>query len=107
MEHILNIAFNFDDERVRKSVEDQACNLIVNKMCKDMKSALEAKVRGWGFNSSEVSEGILMFVDKYVGNVIDENKDVIIERASTILADRLLRTKAAKAAVAKVLEDTQ
>ena len=99
MEHILNIAFDFDDNRVRNVIEKQACEQVINKLSKDIENALVAEASGYYYNRSKVGDGIAAIAKSRVDRIIDDNKDIIIHVAAKQLAGRLMRTKAAKNAV--------
>ena len=99
MEHILNIAFDFDDNRVRNVIEKQACEQVINKLAKDIENALAAEASGYYYNRSKVGDSIAAIAKSRVDRIIDDNKDIIIQEAAKQLADRLMRTKAAKNAV--------
>ena len=99
MEHILNIAFDFDDNRVRNVIEKQACEQAINKLSKDIEDALVAEASGYYYNRSKVGDGIAAIAKSRVDRIIDDNKDIIIQEAAKQLAGRLMRTKAAKNAV--------
>lgn len=99
MEHILNIAFDFYDNRVRNVIEKQACEQVINKLSNDIENALAAEASGYYYNRSKVGDGIAAIAKSRVDRIIDDNKDIIIQEAAKQIAGRLMRTKAAKNAV--------
>ena len=105
MEHILNIAFDFDDNRVRNVIEKQACEQVINKLSKDIEKALAAEASGYYYKRSKVGDGIAAIAKSRVDRIIDDNKDIIIQEAAKQLADRLMRTKAAKNAVEAAVKE--
>lgn len=105
MEHILNIAFDFDDNRVRDVIERQACEQVISKLSKDIENALEAEATGRYYNCGQAGDGIAAIAKARVDRIIDDNKDIIIQEAAKQLADRLMRTKAAKNAVEAAVKE--
>ncbi len=105
MEHILNIAFDFDDNRVRNVIERQACEQVISKLSKDIENALAAEATGRYYNRDQAGDGIAAIAKARVDRIIDDNKDVIIQEAAKQLADRLMRTKAVKNAVEAAVKE--
>lgn len=105
MEHILNIAFDFDDNRVRSIIEKQACEQVICKLSMDIENALSAEATGRYYNRGQVGDGIAAIAKSRVDRIIDDNKDIIIQEAASQLADRLMRTKAAKNAVETAVKE--
>lgn len=105
MEHILNIAFDFDDNRVRNVIERQACEQVINKLSNDIENALATEATGRYYNRGQAGDGIAAIAKARVDRIIDDNKDIIIQEAAKQLADRLMRTKAAKNAVEAAVKE--
>lgn len=101
MEHIVQFAIGIDDEGIRKHITESGEKQIIDRLYGDCKTALVGRAnRCWGWNDSredrfEIALKDLVF--EAVDKVVTENKDAIIENATQILADRIGRTKAARA----------
>ncbi len=101
MEHIVQFAIGIDDEGIRKHITESGEKQIIDRLYGDCKTALVGRAnRCWGWNDSredrfEIALKDLVF--EAVDKVVTENKDAIIENAAQILADRIGRTKAARA----------
>ena len=97
MQHIFNIAIDIEDERIKQMIEEQAKSEVIKMIC----SKVESVIYGRNYYGTQVNKNDLSpvrdMVSKKVDEVIKENKDFILNEAAKILADRLSRTKAAKA----------
>ena len=60
---------------------------------------MAAEATGRYYNRGQAGDGIAAIAKSRVDRIIDDNKDIIIQEAAKQLADRLMRTKAAKNAV--------
>ncbi len=97
MQHILNIAFDFDDNKVRQvaeqKVEEDMDNIIKNIIL-DQIAPLKyshygnKETRNWDAFSNRINDGIKQFAD--------EHKDEIIDKAAKMLCESYKRTKAWK-----------
>lgn len=104
MQHILNIAFDFDDDAIKKKVEksiETDINNIIDTIIKDQIAPFDTlwygaeKKRDWSaFNSR---------IDRLITSFLDEHREEVIERASDKLADSLKRTKAWKEKYSEIL----
>lgn len=107
MEHILQVAFQFDDEAVKKRLEEQCFNEVVGILCKEFKQVATEDYKYNGYASpwnltedAKLSNKFAQLVSDTIDNRIDKSlssmREEIIERAASKLADRLSRTKKAK-----------
>lgn len=99
--HIVNIAFDFDDDKVRKTLEESAEKKVLDNLLTDIKKAICNKSDNYyGFNAKPSDEnftgGLKAIVYDEIDKVLLDNKDKIIEIAADKLAERLSKTKAAK-----------
>ena len=95
MQHIVNIAFDFDDEKVKSIAEDAVSNeldSIIRKIVLDHIAPMaisvygDVKRRNWDAFDSKTREIIEEF--------LETNKDEILDRAATKLSESYKRTKA-------------
>lgn len=107
MEHILQVAFQFDDEAVKKRLEEQCFQEIVNKLMREYKLTATKDYRYNGYISpwkltedEKLDNKFAQLVQDHINSGIDkyceEHKHEIIELAATKLAEKLCRTKKAK-----------
>ena len=97
MEHIVQFAIGFDDEGIRKRVEENAYNDILDKLVGEAK-------KGISLNCSEYYQRQRWesIVNEALHNYFDENKETIIDLAATKLAESYKRTKAYKEKMSNV-----
>lgn len=97
MEHIVQFAIGIDDEGIRKRVEENAYNDILDKLVGEAK-------KGISLNCSEYYQRQRWesIVNEALHNYFDENKEVILDLAASKLAEHYKRTKAYKEKMANV-----
>ena len=93
MQHIVNIAFDFEDERLVKILEDTT----VERVQKDIRQAVVDKVfskSGWGMNShADPSKDQLQeWVKREVINLLSDNKEYICKLAAKELAQSMAKS---------------
>lgn len=97
MQHIFNIAVEFEDEHIQQMIYSKAEKEVVKKVIQDVENAIYEHST-WDKNSTNVynRNGVTQLVKDYTNKFFTDNKDAIINETAKILADRLSRTKAAK-----------
>lgn len=102
MEHIVQFAIGIDDNAIKNRITDNAEKQITASIQKDV----ERVIFYGGWNTGKVDKNSPKeWVKDIVKNVIEANKDQIIEAAVVELAKNMAKTKAVKEAIAKVVED--
>lgn len=102
MEHIVQFAIGIDDEAIRNRVTESAEKQITESIKKDVEGAIFCKE--WHSNNIDKNNP-KEWVEDMVKDVIEANKDQIIEAAVAELAKNMAKTKAVKEAIAKVVEN--
>ena len=103
MTHVVQIAFDFDDAKVTKTLEDT----VVLKVTKDIEQEIVDKIfdkqwRGWGENRAHADpskDPLQNWAQEFVGKIIDENKDYICRLAANQIADRAMRSQKMREAI--------
>lgn len=93
MEHIVQIAFGFDDERVRQTIENTVKKEVIDGIQTDITKALLRNFGSW--NHSKES-ALVDLIRERTDDFLKENKDVILEAAAKNLSERLARSKKGK-----------
>ena len=93
MEHIVQIAFDFDDERVRQTIENTVKKEVIDGIQTDITKALLRNFGSW--NCSKES-ALVDLMRERTDNFLKENKDVILEAAAKNLSERLAKSKKGK-----------
>ena len=95
MEHIVQFAIGIDDNAIVKKVSENAEKEIIN----DLKQKVANRIFDCGYykkNADPDRDPLTDFAKGIITSVIEDNKDVIIEKASKHLAERLSKTKKGK-----------
>ena len=102
MEHIVQFAIGIDDEAIRNRINQSA----EKQITESIKNDVEETIFNHGWRSGEIDKNSPKeWVKDLVKDVIEANKDQIIEAAVVELAKNMAKTKAVKEAIAKVVED--
>jgi len=97
MEHIVQFGITIDDDTIRRHVEAKATDAVVK--------GLKQSLFRLGYNDKPM--GVSDDVEEIIKMFLEEHKQEIIDAAAERLADRLVRTKAVKEAVAKVVKEVE
>lgn len=101
MEHIVQFGISIDDEKIKKTIEDNAQKTLNEEIKKMINSSL-------GINSNcpsyQVNERIRNLVSDNIDTFLENHKDEIIDIASDKLMERLSRTKKVKEMVEGIVE---
>jgi len=105
MEHIFNIAIDFDDERIRHGIEEAARKSIIDKIRRDVEGALYSH----SYYDTDMSEthriGITPYLSEQIGKFLEANRDAIIKSTSKELADKIARSKRGKEILDNLVKD--
>ena len=93
MEHIVQIAFDFDDERVRQTIENTVKKEVIDGIQTDITKTL---LRNFGSWSCSKESALVDLMRERTDNFLKENKDVILEAAAKNLSERLAKSKKGK-----------
>ena len=91
MQHLIQFTFDFEDDNIRKKIESGIEKQIVSKIQDDIKRYYLTKK--WG------DDPIANMVSAQVKEIVEDNKDLIIEKASKVLAEKISRKKGVADAV--------
>lgn len=104
MEHILNIAFDFDDDKVRQTAENAANkemdkivkNIVLDKIAPMSSGYYGRQERDWSRLWKEVEDAI--------AKILSDSSDEIIEKAADKLVKSVRSSKSWKEKVAEIEE---
>lgn len=91
MEHVIQLGINLDDDAIRRAVEREAKDRIIESIKRDVEKemGIERTKSGWG--------GLTYSADRVVKEVVesicDDCRDQIVELAASKLAERAPRQK--------------
>ena len=100
--HIVNVAFDYDDDKVRKVLEDTAYDTVIKDIKKDI---MEAVID----SSYKKGEGVFKEKLRYmaqdsIDSMLEDYKSEIIEAAAEKLAEKFSRTKVFKDKMKEAME---
>ena len=97
MQHIFNIAVEFEDEHIQNMIYAKAEKEVIKKVIQDVENAIyEHSCWNKDDSSERNRRGVTQLIKDYTDKFFTDNKDAIIKETSKMLADRLSRTKAVK-----------
>ncbi len=105
MQHILNIAFDFDDEKIKNIVEKS----IEQDMGSIIKEIILDRIAPYGYGYFEKErrqwDKLEAKVDNRIDAILNEHKEEIIDCAAIKLVESYKRTKAWKERAKKELDE--
>ena len=107
MQHVLNIAFDFDDEKVKQVAEKAVATdmaTIINAIVTDKIAPMTS---GWYGKRERDWSSLWNKVDSAIDKIIADNRDEIIEKAAEKLVKSARSTKAWKEKFAEIMDEVQ
>lgn len=105
MEHILNIAFNFDDEKVKKTAETAVENEMQTIIKDIVTDHIAPMSSGWYGKQERDWSHMWNVVERVIEKIIADNREEIIEKASDKLVKSARSTKAWKEKFTEVMNE--
>ncbi len=100
MEHIIQFGIGIDDEAIVKRVQENAEKIIVQSIQQRVEESIfETSYRG------EITTRLKCAAENLLMKWLESHKDEIIQAASVLLADKMIKTKAVKTAIEGVLKE--
>lgn len=96
MEHIIQFGVAIDDDAIKKNIEKQATDKLVEELKNEVMKEL--------FTGSSWNRELSYKAKDILKGVMEECKDVIIKDATTELVETMKRSKRYKEALAKIVE---
>lgn len=94
MEHIVQFAIGIDDNVIKDRIEKNVEKEVIKTITEKVEDVIYKKHYYYGYDEKEPLKNMVKGV---INEVIEKERDVILEMASKILADRLLKSKKGKA----------
>lgn len=101
MEHIVQFAVGIDDNAIRQRVMENAEKQIIQNIEQQVRNSLFES--GYYRSNADKNSPLNEFSKKLIENFLENNKEEILEKTSKHLAEKLARTKAAKALVNEMM----
>lgn len=104
MEHILNIAFDFDDEKVKATAEKAVNNEMTQIITGIVTDKIAPMTSGWYGKQERDWTRLWDKVDSAIDKIVADNREEIIEKASNKLVKSVRATKLWKSKVGEIIE---
>lgn len=102
MEHLIQFGVSIDDNAIIEAVKRNAERAIIDMLKREVENAIFSSRYTYG-HTRDAHSTFSKLTQDVLNDFLNANKEVILDRASVILADKLARSKAGKA----ILEDIQ
>ncbi len=96
MEHLVQFAISVDDEKIKQTIENNVMKQVVNKLSEECLNEIADKDSNYTYKTRQL-------VNDNIQRFFEQNKDLIIFETSNKLAEKLVKTKAVREAVEKLL----
>lgn len=100
MQHIVSIAFDFDDKSVSEKIERDVEMTVIAQIASDVREKIFNRAGNTFYGLSKWTEDVMR-------DVISGWKDEVIEMAAQMLAESYRRTKAWKEKAGQAIEDCE
>lgn len=96
MQHIINLAFDVDDQRIIDSIETHAEATVIN----DIKNQVEKRFMTRYYSNDPLRS----IVEDECRKICVEHENEIVERAIKLVAEKIMRKKSIKEKIAELEE---
>lgn len=107
MQHIINVAFDFDDNAIKERIEKNVENEVINKIYADLEGVIFGKNWYSGKIDRKDLEPAKEIVKSMCFDLVQENKDLIIDCVIERLVDHIKRTKQFKEAYGEAIDENK
>ena len=101
MEHIVQFGISIDDDKIKKTIEDNVMKQVSGAIKNDCMKALVGRKNVTNY---DYTQKIKDMINDNIQKFYEDNKGEIIEVASDKLVEKLAKTKAVREAVSKSIE---
>lgn len=102
MEHIVQFGISIDDNKIKKTIEDNVMKQVAGAIKNDCMKALVGRKDASNY---DYTQKIKDMINDNIQDFFEDNKDKIIEITSDKLAEKLAKTKAVKEAISRSIEE--
>lgn len=95
MEHILQFAISIDDEAIKANIEKKAVDKMADELLEEVKKSFGVRTTAWG-GANYVDSQIMDIVTETIKQICKAHEDEIVENATKIAAEKLVKTKSFK-----------
>lgn len=105
MQHVVTVAFDFDDKTIQKIIEGSAEKKIVEEI-KEMLLQKIYRSHNWGSKKIEPDyDPFSEWTESIIRDLFNENKEEIMDRAAKLVADSVKKSKYYKEGIADICKE--
>ena len=110
---VINIPLQIDEEKMEELLQKDYEGRVLNEITKYIKTTLAKNASRSSYSSyyknaeDRVDDGMKVLIEDRIDTFLKEHREEIIENASTILADKLAKSKKGKAILDGVCADAE
>lgn len=105
MQHVVTVAFDFDDKTIQKIIESNAEKKIIEEI-KDMMLQKIYRSHHWGSRKIEPDmDPFSEWTESIIRDLFNENKEEIMDRAAKLVADSVKKSKYYKERIADICKE--
>lgn len=101
MQHIINVAFDFDDETVKRNIE----NNVEDEVIKRIQEEIEREVFFTGYYYNSGRSNLQEYCHETVKEILSRREDEIVEKAIRLFAEKLARKKVVRDRLGELYEN--
>ena len=98
------VTIGVDEERIAKEIENDVKYQVIEKIFEEIKKTIYATNYYGKIDEKDITP-LRKMVEAKVAEVISDKQDLIIEKASELLAEKMYKSKACKEAIKNVVEE--
>lgn len=107
MQHVITVAFDFDDKTIQKIVESGAEKKIVEEI-KDMLLQKIYRSRSWSNKKIDPNcDPFSEWTESIIRDLFNENREEIMNRAAKLVADSVKKSKYYKDGIADICKEVK
>ena len=105
MQHVVTVAFDFDDASVQRIIESGAEKKIVEEIKQDLLRKIY-QARRYGSKKIEPDyDPLSEWTESIIRDLFNKNKEEIMDRAAKLVADSVKKSKYYKEGIADICEE--
>lgn len=107
MQHVVTVAFDFDDRAVQKIVESGAEKKVVEEIKQQM---LQRIYRTRGYSNQKIDpcyDPFSEWTESVIRDIFNENREEIMNRAAKLVADSVKKSKYYKEGIADICKEAK
>lgn len=97
------VTIGVDEEKIVKTIEKDVEDRVVENVTKEIKEIIYERT----YYGKDTNEPLRQMIHSHIQSILQSKEEFIVSEAAAILAEKMIRTKAVKEAIKKVVESTK